>query len=138
MKIQPYSPKYEAAVIALWQKCDLTRPHNDTHKDIARKMKVDPELFLIGLIDGKVVATAMGGYDGHRGWVNYVGVDPQHQRQGLGKQIMDAVEKGLLAKGCPKLNLLVRTENLDAIKFYESIGFNREDCVEMGKRLIPD
>lgn len=138
MNIQPYSPKYEAAVIALWEKCDLTRPHNDPHKDIVRKMKVNPELFLIGLEGDKVAASAMGGYDGHRGWVNYVGVDPDYQRQGLGQQIMQAIEKALLTKGCPKLNLLVRTENLDAVKFYESIGFNREDCVEMGKRLIPD
>jgi len=138
MKIQPYSPKYETAVIALWQKCDLTRPHNDPHKDIARKMKVNPELFLIGLEGDKVVATAMGGYDGHRGWVNYVGVDPDYQRKRIGQQIMQAVEKALLAKGCPKFNLLVRTDNLSAIEFYRSLGFNQEDCVEMGKRLIPD
>jgi ribosomal protein S18 acetylase RimI-like enzyme len=138
MKIQPYSPKYEAAVIALWQKCDLTRPYNDPQKDIARKMKVNPELFLIGLEGDKVIATAMGGYDGHRGWVNYVGVDPDYQRKRLGQQIMQAVEKALLAIGCPKFNLLVRTDNLGAIEFYKSLGFNQEDCVEMGKRLIPD
>jgi ribosomal protein S18 acetylase RimI-like enzyme len=138
MKIQPYSPEYETAVIALWQKCNLVRPQNNPKKDIARKLKVNPELFLVGLIDGKVVATAMGGYDGHRGWVNYVGVDPAYKRQGLGRQIMEALVQALLAKGCPKFNLLVRTDNLGAIKFYENLGFNREDCVEMGKRLIPD
>ncbi len=138
MKIIAYQPKYESAVIALWQKCDLTRPYNDPHKDIARKMKVDPDLFLVGLDGDNVVATAMGGYDGHRGWVNYLGVDPDYQRQGLGEQIMAAVEKALLARGCPKFNLLVRTENISAQKFYESIGFSRDDCVEMGKRLIPD
>jgi ribosomal protein S18 acetylase RimI-like enzyme len=138
MKIQPYSPKYEDAVIALWKKCDLTRPHNDPKKDIKRKMKVDPELFLIGLDGDRVVATAMGGYDGHRGWVNYVGVDPAYQRQGLGRQIMEALVKALLTKDCPKFNLLVRSDNLGAIKFYENLGFNREDCVEMGKRLISD
>jgi ribosomal protein S18 acetylase RimI-like enzyme len=138
MKTQPYSPKYESAVVALWQKCDLTRPQNDSKKDIVRKLKVNPELFLIGVKGNKVVATAMGGYDGHRGWVNYVGVDPEFQKKGLGKQIMEAIEKKLIAIGCPKLNLLVRKENLGAIEFYEKIGFNREDCIEMGKRLIPD
>jgi ribosomal protein S18 acetylase RimI-like enzyme len=138
MKIRPYKKSDEAAVIELWKKCSLARPQNDPKKDIARKMKVNPELFLVGVEGTKVIATAMGGYDGHRGWVNYVGVDPDYQRRGFGQQIMLAVEKALLTKGCPKFNLLVRTDNLGAIKFYETIGFNREDCVEMGKRLIPD
>ena len=138
MKIQPYKKSDESAVIALWQKCNLIRPQNDPHKDIVRKMKVDPGLFLIGLEGDRVVAVAMGGYDGHRGWVNYVSVDPEYQRRGFGRQIMGAVEQALITRGCPKFNLLVRSDNLDAIKFYESLGFNQEDCVEMGKRLIPD
>jgi ribosomal protein S18 acetylase RimI-like enzyme len=138
MKIQPYSSKYETAVIALWQKCDLLRPQNDPHKDIARKLKVDPELFLIGLIDGKVVATAMGGYDGHRGWVNYVGVDPEYRKQGLGWQIMEAIEKELLVRGCPKLNLQVLAGNRDAMMFYDRIGYKKDEVVSLGKRLIPD
>jgi len=138
MHIQSYSPKYESEVIALWERCNLTRPVNNPQKDIERKMKVDPELFLIGLIDGKVAATAMGGYEGHRGWVYYLGVDPVHQRKGLGKQIMRALEEKLIAKGCPKINLMFRTENAGVEKFYAKIGYKRDDVIEMGKRLIPD
>jgi ribosomal protein S18 acetylase RimI-like enzyme len=138
MHIQPYSPQYESEVIALWERCGLVRPVNNPQKDIRRKMKVNPELFLIGLIDGKVVATAMGGYEGHRGWVNYLGVDPAVQKKGLGRQIMQALEEKLLERGCPKLNLQVRTDNTEALKFYERIGYKRDEVIGMGKRLIPD
>lgn len=138
MIIQPYSPKYEKEVIALWKRCNLVRPVNNPGKDIARKMKVNPELFLIGLIDGKVVATAMGGYEGHRGVVNYLGVEPSLQQQGLGREIMEALEKKLTTMGCPKLNLMFRSDNAGVEKFYEKLGYKRDDVIEMGKRLIPD
>jgi ribosomal protein S18 acetylase RimI-like enzyme len=138
MIIQPYTPKYESEVIVLWERCGLTRPVNNPQKDIRRKMKVNPELFLIGLIDGKVVATAMGGYEGHRGWVNYLGVEPALQKKGLGRQIMQALEEKLLERGCAKLNLQVRTANTEAMKFYERIGYKRDEVISMGKRLIPD
>jgi len=138
MHIQPYASKYEKGVIGLWERCGLVRPINDPQKDIRRKMKVNPELFLIGLIDGKVVATAMGGYEGHRGWVNYLGVDPALQKNGLGRQIMQALEEKLLERGCAKLNLQVRTDNTEAMKFYECIGYKRDEVISMGKRLIPD
>ena len=138
MHIQPYSPKYEKEVIALWEKCNLTRPVNNPQKDIARKIKVNPELFLIGLIEGKVVATAMGGYEGHRGVVNYLAVDPACRKQGLGRRMMEALEKKLIVMGCPKLNLMFRTENAGVEKFYEKLGYKRDDVIEMGKRLIPD
>jgi ribosomal protein S18 acetylase RimI-like enzyme len=138
MLIQPYKPENEAAVIELWRKCNLVRPQNNPKKDIARKMKVDPELFLVGMIDNKVVAAAMGGYDGHRGAVYYLSVDPAHQKKGLGRQIMTALEEKLLARGCPKLNLMFRTDNGKVEKFYEKIGYQRDACIEMGKRLIPD
>ena len=138
MHIQPYSPQYESEVIALWERCGLVRPVNNPQKDILRKMKVNPELFLIGLIDGKVVATAMGGYEGHRGVVNYLGVDPSRQREGLGRRIMLALEEKLIALGCPKINLMFRTDNAVVEKFYEKLGYKRDDVIEMGKRLIPD
>jgi ribosomal protein S18 acetylase RimI-like enzyme len=138
MNTQPYSPKYEKEVIALWGRCNLVRPNNNPKKDIQRKMKVNPELFLIGLIDGKVVATAMGGYEGHRGWVNYLGVDPVYRKKGLGRQMMLALEKLLLERGCPKLNLQVLVTNTEAMKFYERTGYKRDEVISMGKRLIPD
>jgi ribosomal protein S18 acetylase RimI-like enzyme len=138
MKIRPYEPGDENAVIELWRKYSLLRPQNDPKKDIARKMKVNPELFLVGVEGNKVVATAMGGYDGHRGWVNYVGVDPAYQKTGLGRQMMEAIEKLLLARGCPKLNLQVVIDNTKAIGFYERIGYKRDEVISLGKRLITD
>ena len=138
MIIQPYTPKYESEVIPLWERCGLVRPVNNPQKEIHRKMKVNPELFLIGLIDGKVVATAMGGYEGHRGCVNYLGVDPAHQKEGLGRQIMLALEEKLVTLGCPKINLMFRDNNAAVEKFYEKLGYKRDPVIEMGKRLIPD
>lgn len=138
MRIRPYSPEDEKAVIALWRKCNITRPLNDPKRDIARKLKVNPELFLVGVADNRVIATVMGGYEGHRGWVNYLAVDPEYQRKGIGRRMMAAVEEKLLALGCPKINLQVRADNTSALKFYKRIGYGRDDVVSMGKRLIED
>src|SRR5262245_43705997 len=102
MLIRPFQPPDEPAVIALWPRCDLTRPWKDPHKDIARKLAVRPDLFLVGTVDGELIATAMAGYEGHRGWINYLAVDPAHQRRGHGRAIMEAAEALLLASGCPK------------------------------------
>jgi ribosomal protein S18 acetylase RimI-like enzyme len=138
VKIQPYASGDEKAVIELWRKCNLTRPQNNPKLDIERKLKVEPELFLVGLIDSKVVAAVIGGYDGHRGWIYYLGVDPAYQRKGLGRQMMEAIEKKIHGMGCPKINLQVRTDNLKAMKFYERIGFKMDEVVGMGKRLVED
>jgi ribosomal protein S18 acetylase RimI-like enzyme len=138
MIIHPYEKADETAVIELWRKCDLTRPQNDPKKDIERILKVNPELFLVGVEGNKVVATAMGGYDGHRGWVNYIGVDPAYRKKGLGRKMMEAIEKMLLERGCPKLNLQVLVDNTKAMKFYERIGYKKDEVVSLGKRLIPD
>jgi hypothetical protein len=81
MIVRPYQPDDEAAVVALWARCDLTRPWNDPHKDIRRKLRVRPDLFLVGVLGQEIVATAMVGYDGHRGWINYLGVAPEHRRK---------------------------------------------------------
>jgi ribosomal protein S18 acetylase RimI-like enzyme len=136
--IRPYRPADEGAVVALWQACGLTRPWNDPRKDVARKLRVQPELFLVGEEDGEVVATAMAGYEGHRGWVSYLGVSPAHQRRGLGRAIMAEVERLLRAAGCPKINLQVRAGNAEAVAFYRSIGFEMDDVVSLGKRLERD
>src|SRR5262245_47478251 len=123
MKIRPFQKPDETVVIELWRQCGLVRPVNDPAMDIARKLKVNPEMFLIGEIDGMIVATVMAGYEGHRGWLNYVAVDPKHQRKGLARQIVAEAEKLLGAAGCPKINLQVRTANQQAIEFYKRIGF---------------
>ena len=138
MIVRAFQPSDEAGVVELWRRCDLTRPWNDPHKDIARKLKVRPDLFLVGEIDGAIVATAMVGYDGHRGWINYLGVDPDHRRKGLARQIMSEAERLLRKEGCSKINLQVRSSNAQAIEFYRQIGFAVDDVVSMGKRLESD
>ncbi len=138
MDIRPFEPADEEAVIALWQRCGLTRPWNDPHKDIRRKIAVHPERFLVGSHDGAIVATVMFGYDGHRGWIYYLGVAPEHERRGFGREIMAEAERQLRAAGCPKINLQVRTSNQEVIAFYRSIGFALDDVVSLGKRLEHD
>lgn len=125
----------EHAVIDLWQRCDLIRPWNNPHEDIAIKMTTQPELFLVGEQDSKLIATAMAGFDGHRGWVSYFAVDPGLQGQGIGRSLMAEVERLLKLRGVPKINLQVRTSNKDVIAFYQSLGFKIDDVVGMGKRL---
>ncbi len=102
MIIRPYLPEDETDVIKLWQRCNLVRPWNDPGSDIARKLKMNPELFLVGIIDNAVMATAMGGYEGHRGWVNYLAVDPAYQRKGFGRLIIEEIEKTPVRTGMPQ------------------------------------
>lgn len=128
----------EAGVVGLWNACGLTRPQNDPRKDIARKLKVNPEWFLVAERGGEIVGTVMAGYEGHRGWINYLGVAPTWQRGGLGRLLMAEAETRLRAAGCPKINLQVRPDNRDAIAFYERIGFAVEGAVSLGKRLEKD
>ena len=135
MEVRPFQLKDSDEVIALWKRCNLVVPANDPVKDIQRKLKVDPDLFLVGLHDGKVVASVMGGYDGHRGWLNYVAVCPDHRRKGFGRIIMEEIEKKIREKGGAKINLQVRKSNLDVIAFYNALGFAMDDVVGMGKRL---
>jgi ribosomal protein S18 acetylase RimI-like enzyme len=125
-------------VIALWEVCGLTRPWTDPRKDIARKLTEQPELFLVGVEGEKVMATAMVGFDGHRGWVYYLAVDPAFQRLSYGKQLMHEAEQLLIARGCPKINLLVRSSNSKVLKFYAELGYTQDDVVSLGRRLIAD
>lgn len=138
LHIRPFRPEDQAPVIALWQACGLTRPWNDPVRDIARKLAVDPALFLVGEAEGRLVASAMGGYEGHRGWVNYLAVAPDCQRRGFGAALMRHLEAALTARGCPKLNLQVREGNDAVIAFYERLGYGHDRTVSLGKRLIPD
>jgi ribosomal protein S18 acetylase RimI-like enzyme len=138
MEIRAFQPSDEAAVIALWQACDLTRPWNDPHKDIARKLSVHPELFVVGVQSGEIIASAMFGYEGHRGWVNYLAVSPAHQRKGHASALMRWGEEALKALNCPKINLQIRSGNAAVIAFYNSLGYADDQVIGMGKRLIPD
>lgn len=138
LKIRVYHPKDREAVIDLWRQCGLVVPWNDPDKDIDRKLAVNPEWFLVGTLKGEVVAAVMAGYEGHRGWINYLAVAPDRQRQGIARTIMTHAEELLRAAGCPKINLQVRTSNTDVIAFYKAIGYSIDDVVSLGKRLEDD
>jgi len=136
--IRPFAAADGPAVIALWRECGLIRPQNDPKKDIARKLRVNPEWFLVAEIDGCIVGAVMAGYEGHRGWINYLAAAPAQRRRGIGRQLMAEAERVLRAAGCPKINLQVRPENKDVIAFYEAIGFSVEGAISLGKRLERD
>ncbi len=138
MKIRKYQTEDQEMIIDLWERCGLVAPQNNPHKDIERKLKVNPEWFLVGELNGRIIATCMAGYEGHRGWINYLEVSPDYQRQGYAKQIMNEAELLLRAAGCPKINLQVRSSNATVIEFYKAIGFSIDDVRSMGKRLEPD
>jgi ribosomal protein S18 acetylase RimI-like enzyme len=138
MLIRPFQPADEAAVIDLWHRCNLVVPQNDPRRDIARKLAVQPDLFLLAVADEAIVGSVMVGYEGHRGWINYLAVDPARRFQGVGRALMQAAEVRLLVLGCPKINLQVRTTNQAVLDFYRAIGYRVDDVVSLGKRLIPE
>ena len=138
LHIRPYQDRDEKDVIELWHNCNLVVPWNNPKLDIERKLKVNPNLFLVGLIEGKVVATVMGGYEGHRGWINYLAVSPEIRQKGVGQQMVEEVEAKLRKLGCPKINIQVRSSNKGVIEFYEKVGFSVDDVISMGKRLVDD
>ena len=138
MKICEYQEKDAQAVIALWVNCGLVVPWNNPQKDIKRKLKVDRDLFLVGISGGKIIASVMGGYEGHRGWINYLAVDPACRRKGYGRQMMKEVESRIRARGCPKINLQVRANNEGVVQFYQSLGYADDNVIGLGKRLEED
>lgn len=138
MKVRPFEPRDRAALVALWRACGLVVPWNDPDKDIDRKRSFQPDLLLVAEEDGAIVATVMAGYEGHRGWINYLAVHPEHRRNGLGRRMMDEAEARLRALGCPKINLQVRKTNTHALGFYEAIGYKVDESVSLGKRLVED
>jgi len=138
LHIRPFQSADEDAVIALWQACGLVVPQSNPKRDIARKLRVNPEWFLVEELDEKVIGTCMAGYEGHRGWINYLAVHPDHQRHGHARELMQHTETLLRAAGCPKINLQVRRTNAAVIAFYESLGFAEDDVVSLGERLEND
>ena len=138
MEIRPYRESDQDAVVALWHECGLVKPWNDPVKDIHRKLGIQRDLFLVGAMDGRLVATVMVGFEGHRGWVNYLAVAADCRKQGFGRLLMDEAEARLRAMGCPKISLQIRRSNADVVAFYRSIGYAEDDVVSMGKRLIED
>lgn len=138
VSIRPFEPTDRDDVVTLWIECGLTRPWNDPDKDIERKLADSAEWFFVAIEEERLIASMMVGYDGHRGWVNYLAVATSHRERGLGRHLMTYAEQLLTDVGCPKLNLQVRTSNRDVLTFYESLNYQIDDCVSLGKRLIAD
>ena len=136
LTIRPFTTADSLSVTALWQQVFPDDPSRNNPPDvIRRKLKVQPELFLVGIAGGNVVATVLGGYDGFRGWIYHLAVNPREQRQGYGRALVEVVEKQLYEMGCPKLNLQVRATNRATVAFYQALGYAIEDHVSLGKVL---
>jgi ribosomal protein S18 acetylase RimI-like enzyme len=138
MRIRSFQAGDERRVVSLWEQCGLVRSWNDPHKDIARKLRVQAGWFLVGVVGDDIVATVMVGYDGHRGWLYYLAVASQHQRTGMGREIVSEAERLLRSVGCAKINLQVRTGNREVLGFYRALGYVEDDVVSFGKRLERD
>ena len=136
--IRQFVPNDTNRVIFIWEQCDLVRNWNKPNFDIQRKLNFQKELFFVGLFNDEIIATAMFGYDGHRGWLNYFAVLPNFQKRGFGRQLMTYGEMALIERGCPKLNLQIRNDNTKAINFYQKVGYKEDAAVSFGKRLIED
>ncbi len=136
MHIRNYRHTDEQAVIALWNLVLApTALHNDPATNIRKKQEVADDLFFVATVEERVVGTIMGGYDGHRGWIYSVAVDPEYQRQGIGSALLHHVEVALIQRGCLKINLQIRTSNTKVIAFYAKFGYEVEEIVSLGKRL---
>ena len=138
LEIRPFRESDQDAIVELWVECGLAVPWNDPVKDINRKLTTQRELFLVGAIGPRLVASVMAGYDGHRGWINYLGVAPDCQKLGFGRRMMDEAEARLRELGCAKIQLQVRNTNAGAVGFYWNIGYSVDNVISMGKRLEDD
>ena len=138
IEIRPYKLSDEISVVQLWAYCCLVIPWNNSQRDIHRKLEVQPEMFLVGCLADEIIATVMAGYEGHRGWINYLAVHPNHQQRGIGKRVVNEAEIRFRAAGCPKVNLQVRSTNSKVIEFYRKIGYKIDDVVSLGKHLESD
>jgi ribosomal protein S18 acetylase RimI-like enzyme len=135
LTIAPIADADVAAVVALWQACELTRPWNDPASDIAFARKGPNSAVLVGHDGNAIVASVMVGHDGHRGWVYYVAIDPEHRGKGRGREIMNAAEQWLRQRGIEKLMLLVRSDNTKVRAFYEQLGYDAQERVIYAKWL---
>jgi ribosomal protein S18 acetylase RimI-like enzyme len=134
MEIRVFHESDEPEVIGLWKQVfGYPEPRNDPAAVVRQKMARQPELFFVAVDEGQVVGTVMGGYDGHRGWIYSLAVDPGHRRQKLGTALIRHVEKALAEHGAPKINLQVFPTNAGAIEFYRKLGYRVEERVSMGK-----
>jgi ribosomal protein S18 acetylase RimI-like enzyme len=135
MKPREAAPADEAAVIALWRDCGLTRPWNDPSADYRRALAGSGSVVLIAEDGGRISGTIMVGDDGHRGWVYYLAVAPERRRAGFGRTLVAAAEAWLAGRGCAKIQLMVRDDNEAAIAFYRALGLEPQKVALLGRFL---
>ena len=148
MEIRTFVAADTEALVSLWRAAGLVRPVNDPHRDIERKVADSPWGLLVAVDDAPgstddqdgaaIVGSVMVGYDGHRGWINYLATHPDHRRRGIARALTDHASALLADRGCPKINLQVRAGNADAVAFYEALGYSDDDVISFGHRLIDD
>ena len=138
LEIRAYRESDLDDVVALWRGCGLVVPWNDPVKDINRKLGIQRQMFLVGSLHSRLVASVMAGYEGHRGWINYLAVAAGYRSRGLARRLLSEAEELLRGMGCPKINLQVRSSNVDVVEFYKRVGYSVDDVVSMGKRLKAD
>jgi ribosomal protein S18 acetylase RimI-like enzyme len=138
MDIRLFHETDESAVVALWKDVfAYSEPRNDPAAAIRQKLACQRELFFVAVLDGAVVGTVMGGYDGHRGWIYSLAVRPEVRGRGIGAALMRHVEGELARRGCPKVNLQVLASNAPTVAFYKKVGYAVEERISMGKLLEP-
>jgi ribosomal protein S18 acetylase RimI-like enzyme len=136
MEIRPYDEHDEQAVVDLWNEVfPYHEPRNEASRVIRQKVASGCDLFFVARKEGGVVGTVIGGYDGHRGWVYRLAVDPRYRSRGIGAALMGHLERALAERGCPKINLQIHGSNAEVAAFYERIGYRVEDRVSMGKDI---
>ncbi len=124
-------------VIDLWKDAGpgIHLRHSDDQDEIAKKLLRDPDLFLLAELDGSIIGSVLGGYDGRRGLVYHLAVADPYRKMGIGTALMDELEKRMKQKGCIRTYLLVTHDNLTAIRFYENMGWEQMDLLIYGKNL---
>jgi len=137
LDIRDFREADRAALIALWEACALTRRWDDPNADMDRSIASRDATILVGTLDNDVIASAVVGHDGHRGWIYYLAVSPDRKACGHGREMMAEAELWLTARGTPKVQLMVRGENETATAFYNALGYERQDVTVLGKWLMP-
>ena len=135
MRVELATDADREATITLWHAAGLTRPWNDPASDFELALANPTSAILLAHHNAELVGSVMVGFDGHRGWVYYLASDPGRRFGGIGRALMIAAEDWLKARGCPKIQLMVRTDNSAALGFYAAIGYAEQDVVTIGRRL---
>jgi len=136
VQIRVFEGADEPQVIALWREVFRDDPPwNEPSEMIRRKLTVQPELFLVAVVEERVIGTVLAGFDGVRGWIHHLCVSRENRRAGVGRALMRRAEIGLAAMDCPKINLQVRATNAAVVAFYEALGYSVEARASLGKRI---